>query len=133
MIRSLMVPCPNTGKQADTGFTLTRLSFEVASLEVNAFECGHCGEFHTWSKSDVRWDEDFADFYYSVVMEDEDGVALWLTLNGSWSRVPSQAKIVSERGYDAIREEAEQLRDEYRSSTIHVVLSPVDPTSVNVG
>lgn len=50
---NLMIVCPNTGRNADTGFTMTAARLAVAPLEGNAFECGHCGEYHAWTKADL--------------------------------------------------------------------------------
>ena len=50
---NLMIKCPNTGRNADTGFSMTYEDFEVATLPGTAFLCGHCGEPHAWSKKDV--------------------------------------------------------------------------------
>ena len=55
-MQNLLVTCPKTGKLADTGFTMDRAAFETAPLEGNAFECGHCGDYHAWTKVDIRWD-----------------------------------------------------------------------------
>jgi hypothetical protein len=50
---NLLVRCPTTGLEADTGFSMNAEKLAGATLVGNAFECGHCGEFHAWSKADL--------------------------------------------------------------------------------
>ncbi len=52
-VKNLMVICPTTGKVADTGFSMDAERLAAATLEGNAFECGHCFEFHAWTKADL--------------------------------------------------------------------------------
>ena len=54
-LRSLIITCPKTGKDLDTGFALSRQAFDVAKLhDVPVKVCPHCREKHVWSIADAR-------------------------------------------------------------------------------
>jgi hypothetical protein len=52
-VMNLMVKCPTTGKDADTGHSLDAETLKTARFENRAFECGQCGEMHLWEKADL--------------------------------------------------------------------------------
>jgi hypothetical protein len=52
-VKNLMIKCPTTGRNADTGFSMTPKEFKAAPLSGKAFECGQCLQMHAWAKADV--------------------------------------------------------------------------------
>ena len=50
---SVVIKCPNTDKEVNTGLSMDRMSFESATLSNNSVKCPHCGQTHTWNKSDA--------------------------------------------------------------------------------
>ncbi len=50
----VVIQCPKTGKEVNTGVDLDSVSFEAAPLTNNKFQCPVCGEFHTWDKKDAK-------------------------------------------------------------------------------
>jgi hypothetical protein len=52
-IKSLLVRCPKTSKLTDTGQTIDEKLWPTAKPKTPQFTCAHCGEVHSWSKSDV--------------------------------------------------------------------------------
>lgn len=50
----VLIKCPKTGKPLPTGFAMDQVSFDSSTLTNNTVgPCPHCGENHTWSKSDA--------------------------------------------------------------------------------
>lgn len=47
------IKCPVTGKDVPTGIEMDLQSFSSVTLTNNRVRCPHCGEMHTWSKSDA--------------------------------------------------------------------------------
>jgi len=47
---SVVIKCPNTGKQVPTGFNMDESSFKSNDLSLNTFTCSECGNKHTWNK-----------------------------------------------------------------------------------
>jgi hypothetical protein len=50
----VVITCPVTGKEADTGFVMDKVSFESSALSQNSFICPHCKKSRTWDKKDAR-------------------------------------------------------------------------------
>jgi hypothetical protein len=55
----LVITCPKTGKTVSTRFTMSKQIFEEPSntIENSIVQCSACGQMHTWSKKDARWQE----------------------------------------------------------------------------
>ena len=54
MLGTLQFPCPNTGREFDSGIgTDSRTLFSIRLLTVRA-RCAACGEFHEWPAYDGR-------------------------------------------------------------------------------
>lgn len=47
----VMIRCPKTGKDAPTGISMDKKSFESSQMSNNQLKCPHCGEMHVWSKA----------------------------------------------------------------------------------
>jgi len=52
-LKSLLVRCPSTSKLTDTGHTIDEKMWPDAKVKPQKLACAHCGEVHTWEKSDV--------------------------------------------------------------------------------
>jgi hypothetical protein len=52
-VKSLLVRCPCTSKLADTGQTIEAGRWATAKVKRQKLACPHCGEVHSWAKSDV--------------------------------------------------------------------------------
>jgi hypothetical protein len=53
----LMIMCPDTKKLIPTGLSMDKHSFDASTLEDNTVRCPACGKDHTWSKSDVVFED----------------------------------------------------------------------------
>lgn len=49
----LYIKCPNTGEPVATGFDLPASNLQNTTLTNNSVGCPHCGQTHTWNKSDA--------------------------------------------------------------------------------
>jgi endogenous inhibitor of DNA gyrase (YacG/DUF329 family) len=55
---SVMITCPTTGQEVDTGIAMDHRSFVSDLLTYNTLgSCPRCGQNHTWSKEDAWIDE----------------------------------------------------------------------------
>ena len=52
-LKSLLVRCPTTSRLTDTGQTIEEHLWAAAKLTNQKLICSHCGNVHTWTKSDV--------------------------------------------------------------------------------
>jgi hypothetical protein len=58
-LRSLVITCPDTGKDVYTGFAMTKQAFDASTLsDIPVKQCPHCGDQHTWSIEDARLGDD---------------------------------------------------------------------------
>lgn len=55
LLRRIMIPCPVTGRAADTGFELLALP-KVASRRQMLVDCLECGQDHEWRIDDAVLD-----------------------------------------------------------------------------
>jgi hypothetical protein len=54
----VMIKCPSTAEPMTTGIRMSAEALETAEMSDNTIEpCPHCGEAHTWDKTDA-WVED---------------------------------------------------------------------------
>jgi hypothetical protein len=56
----IMVNCPSTGKQINTGITMSKELFETAVMQGNLIQCPHCQQVHAWDKKDAYLQEEEA-------------------------------------------------------------------------
>lgn len=54
----LWVVCKSCGQEFDTLLRLDRRSFQRGTLAANYHACPHCGQHHTYKKSDYRVKEE---------------------------------------------------------------------------
>ena len=52
-----MIRCPDTKKLIPIGLSMDKHSFDASTLEDNTVRCPACGKDHTWSKSDVVFED----------------------------------------------------------------------------
>jgi hypothetical protein len=50
----LLITCPATGAAVETGFVMTRMAFDEATLTDVRLDCPRCRETHLWSIEDAR-------------------------------------------------------------------------------
>jgi predicted RNA-binding Zn-ribbon protein involved in translation (DUF1610 family) len=50
----IVITCPSTGKDVDTGMALPAATFPTVTLSQNRVPCPHCGQTHVWDKKDAR-------------------------------------------------------------------------------
>ena len=53
----LIITCPATSKDADTGFAMTMAAFDAATLTDVPLRCPNCGKTHRWSIEDARLED----------------------------------------------------------------------------
>ena len=53
LLRRLSIVCPQTGRDADTGFALTELPGLSARRQV-LVDCLECGQDHEWTVNDIH-------------------------------------------------------------------------------
>lgn len=53
---TLYIICPETGKPVDTGVNIPKEDVKNLDRARNTVTCPHCGQTHTWDKTDVRFD-----------------------------------------------------------------------------
>jgi hypothetical protein len=52
-VGTLMVRCPETGKDFSTGIETDQLSFQLTPAFTGTIRCPVCGAEHSWSKIDA--------------------------------------------------------------------------------
>jgi hypothetical protein len=56
-VHLLVITCPKTGKDVETGFAMSKPVFDSIPLTNCRARCGHCGGTHIWSIWDARLQE----------------------------------------------------------------------------
>lgn len=51
---AVVIKCPTTGKEVNTGMDIDQASWETMTLTNNSVQCPYCGKNHTWSKRDAK-------------------------------------------------------------------------------
>jgi hypothetical protein len=50
---TIVIKCPTTGKEINTGVGMDKRAFKIAVLDSNSIKCPHCSQTHVWSKKDA--------------------------------------------------------------------------------
>ncbi len=53
-ICSVVITCPKTGADIDSGFWMSKAAFDAATLTDVPLRCPHCRQIHRWSIEDAR-------------------------------------------------------------------------------
>jgi len=56
-VYALVITCPETGAEVETGFAMTRTAFDEATLTDVRLKCPVCHHIHTWSIEDAQLGE----------------------------------------------------------------------------
>jgi hypothetical protein len=58
--RVVVIHCPETGKEINTGFYCDDAQWQATAFDTNALVCRFCRRVHTWTKEHARFRDDRA-------------------------------------------------------------------------
>jgi hypothetical protein len=58
--RVVVIRCPATGREINTGFFCDAAQWQATTFDTNALVCPFCRQTHTWTKEDARFRDDRA-------------------------------------------------------------------------
>jgi hypothetical protein len=50
----VVITCPNTGEELETGLSMSERAFENPSIEHSVANCPYCGQRHEWHIDEAR-------------------------------------------------------------------------------